>query len=377
MPVANPGAVDGGADLVPDGGAWRCRGAWTLDHLPSVEARWAQGGAARTAAAIDAGGITALDTAGAVVLARLAAVLGMEPGHADLIGLPAAHATLYETAARHWRENRIGPPTPPGGTLERIGTAAWDRLVQGTGALGFLGESTVALLGALSRPRSIRARAVLSSLEIDGVRAIPIIGLLAFLMGVVIAYQGAAQLARFGTNIFVVDLVGISMLREISPLVTAILVAGRSGSAYAAQIGTMKVTEEIDALRTLGLVPMDLLVVPKILALSIALPLLTVLADAVGVVGGMLVALVQLKVTFPEFLARFQEAVALKHLLIGVAKAPVFAAIIVLVGCHQGFRIRGGVDDVGRRTTISVVQSIFLVIVFDAFCSIVLNWWDL
>lgn len=227
------------------------------------------------------------------------------------------------------------------------------------------------------RPRSIRWRALLRIVELDGVRALPITGLLTFLVGVVIAYQGAEQLRKFGTNIFIVDLVGISLLREIAPLIVAILIAGRSGSAYAAEIGTMKVTEELDAVRTLGISPMSLLVLPRALALVIALPLLTVYADAVGVFGGMLIALGELNVSFVEFIARFEEAVPVRHFLIGLGKAPFFAAIIALVGCYQGFQIRGGVDDVGRHTTISVVQGIFLVIVFDAICSILLNWWDL
>jgi phospholipid/cholesterol/gamma-HCH transport system permease protein len=211
----------------------------------------------------------------------------------------------------------------------------------------------------------------------DGVNALPITGLLTFLIGVVIAYQGAEQLKKFGTNIFIVDLVGISLLREIAPLIVAILIAGRSGSAYAAEIGTMKVTEELDAVRTLGISPMSLLVLPRTLALMIALPLLTVYADVLGVFGGMLIASGQLSVGFAEFVARFEEAVAVRHFLIGIGKAPFFAVIIALVGCYQGFQIRGGVDDVGRHTTISVVQGIFLVIVFDAICSILLNWWDL
>ena len=183
------------------------------------------------------------------------------------------------------------------------------------------------------------------------------------------------QLRTFGANIFIVDLVGISLLREIAPLVTAILVAGRSGSAYAAQIGTMTVTEELDALRSLGISPMSLLVIPRAIALVIALPLLTVFADAVGVFGGMLIALSQLGITFTEFLDRFEYAIVLRHYLIGIGKTPVFAAIIALVGCYQGFQVSGGVDSVGRHTTISVVQAIFLVIVTDAFFSILFSWW--
>ena len=167
------------------------------------------------------------------------------------------------------------------------------------------------------------------------------------------------------------------MLREFAPLITAIIIAGRSGSAYAAQIGTMAVTEEIDAMRTLGIAPLELLVLPKIIALVIALPLLTVFADVLGVFGGMIMARAQLGVGFGEFLDRFVKAVSITAYLIGIGKAPVFAAIIAVVGCFQGFRTKGGADSVGRQTTRSVVQSIFLVIVADALFSVAFSALDL
>jgi phospholipid/cholesterol/gamma-HCH transport system permease protein len=193
-------------------------------------------------------------------------------------------------------------------------------------------------------------------------------------MGLVISYQGADQLQRFGANIFIADLVGLSMLRELSPLLAAIIVAGRSGSSYAAQIGTMKVTEEIDALRTIGVGPTELLVLPKLVALVIALPLLTVYADITGVFGGMIMARSKLDVSFDVFLDRLGDAVSLSSFLTGIGKAPVFAAIIALVGCYQGFQVTGSADSVGRQTTMSVVQAIFLVILSDALFSIVFNW---
>jgi len=240
--------------------------------------------------------------------------------------------------------------------------------------LAFVGECSMVLARALAHPRSIRWRPVLHNLQTAGFDALPIVGLLSFLMGVVIAYQGADQLQRFGANIFIVDLVSLSMLRELSPLMTAIIVAGRSGSAYAAQIGTMKVTEEIDALRTIGIGPIELLVLPKMLALIIALPLLTLYADITGVLGGMIMASSKLGVSFDVFLDRIGNAVSLSSFLTGIGKAPVFAAIISLVGCFQGFQVGGSADSVGRQTTVSVVQSIFLVILADALFSVVFNW---
>lgn len=360
------------------GSAIRCRGRWTLPNLADLERqvaaiRWPDG----RGVTCDASGMTALDTGGAVLLQQALhaayrkgsepTVRGLRPEFEGLVQLVAAQRAgrLAGHAAR--RHSWIG----------QLGQAVWHQWECGRRGLAFLGESTVALSRVLSHPQSLRWRSLLRMLHIDGVNALPITGLLTFLVGVVIAYQGAEQLRKFGTNIFIVDLVGISLLREIAPLIVAILIAGRSGSAYAAEIGTMKVTEELDAVRTLGIAPMNLLVIPRTLALVIALPLLTVYADVLGVFGGMLIASGQLNVSFTEFVSRFEEAVAVRHFLIGIGKAPFFAVIIALVGCYQGFQIRGGVDDVGRHTTVSVVQGIFLVIVFDAICSIMLNWWDL
>ena len=269
---------------------------------------------------------------------------------------------------------------PPGAliaALQAIGRSSVAAFEQGLAMLSFVGEAALAFASTVARPSRWRWRQVLFNIRSAGWDALPIVGLLSFLLGVVVAYQGADQLRQYGANIFVVDLVGVSMLREFAPLITAIIIAGRSGSAYAAQIGTMAVTEEIDALRTLGIAPLELLVLPKVIALVIALPLLTVFADVLGVMGGMLMAHSQLGVGFPEFLDRFVKAVSLTTLFVGLAKAPVFAAIIAIVGCFQGLRTRGGADSVGRQTTRAVVQSIFLVIVADALFSVAFSALDL
>ena len=272
------------------------------------------------------------------------------------------------------------PAVPPGAllaALQAVGRPSAAAFEQGLAMLSFVGEAALAFASTVARPSRWRWRQVLFNIRSAGWDALPIVGLLSFLLGVVVAYQGADQLRQYGANIFVVDLVGVSMLREFAPLITAIIIAGRSGSAYAAQIGTMAVTEEIDALRTLGIAPLELLVLPKVIALVIALPLLTVFADVLGVMGGMLMAHSQLGVGFPEFLDRFVKAVSLTTLFVGLAKAPVFAAIIAIVGCFQGLRTRGGADSVGRQTTRAVVQSIFLVIVADALFSVAFSALDL
>jgi phospholipid/cholesterol/gamma-HCH transport system permease protein len=363
--------------LAPDG-TLGCGGAWTLAHLADLERQILFLPKTITGAInCQAGAIEALDTGGAWLLQRTLNNFEHQCGPIALNGLSADFAMLMQTVARSWSLSESPQGMLTTGWLERIGRFAWSYVDHFHSALVFIGEAVVSSSALVARAQRIRWRVLLHNLQVDGLNALPIIGLLSFLMGIVIAYQGSEQLKTFGANIFIVDLVGISLLREIAPLLTAILVAGRSGSAYAAQIGTMTVTEELDALRSLGISPMSLLVIPRVVALIIALPLLTVFADAVGVFGGMLIALSQLGVTFTEFLNRFEYAIVLRHYLIGIGKTPVFAMIIALVGCYQGFQVFGGVDSVGRHTTISVVQAIFLVIVTDAFFSILFSWWEI
>jgi phospholipid/cholesterol/gamma-HCH transport system permease protein len=323
---------------------------------------------------IDASAVTAMDTSGAWLLHRTMRALEQHGRSVRLRGLrPEFEALLQLIASR----SIAAESAPAPGLLTRIGHESWKSLGNAFGMLAFLGENVVVLLRSVARPERIRWRAIAYSLQATGFEALPITGLLSFLMGIVIAYQGAEQLRQFGANIYVADLVGLSMVRELSPMLTAIIVAGRSGSAYAAQIGTMKVTEEIDALRTIGVDPLELLVLPKVLALIVALPLLTVYTDVMGVLGGMIMAHAQLDVSFGAFLDRLNEAISLDSYLVGVGKAPVFAVIIALVGCYQGFQVGGSADSVGRQTTLSVVQSVFLVIVTDAVFSIVFSWFDL
>ena len=361
-----------GAGLEVVDGQVRCSGTWTVDQLDRVERRlpglaWPAG----DPLVLDCSAVVALDTAGTWLLHATARTLEGR-GRAVALRLRPEHQALLELVSAP----ALATPerAAPAGLLPRVGRRTLAALDQWQALIRFVGESALATARTLARPSRLRWRAVLQAIQAAGFDALPIVGLLSGLMGLVIAYQGAAQLARYGANIFVADLVGLAMLRELGPLLTAIVVAGRSGSAWAAQIGTMKVTEEIDALRTVGIAPLELLVLPKVLALSIALPLLTVFADALGVAGGMLMGRVELGVSSEDFLDRLAQAVQLKDFLVGVGKAPVFAAVIALVGCHQGFQASGDAESVGQRTTAAVVQSIFAIIVVDALFSVIFSW---
>ena len=354
-----------------------CKGAWTVQGIAALERQLAQmDWPAANDLAFDGSAISALDTAGAWLLHRTLHTLQQRGKNIRLDGLrPEFNALLQLIASR---STHTEPALPARiSLLGNIGQRAWRNLQMLADMLAFVGESATALLRSLMQPRRIRWRVILHNLQTAGFEAMPITGLLTFLMGVVIAYQGADQLQRFGANIYIADLVGLSMVRELGPMLAAIIIAGRSGSAYAAQIGTMKITEEIDALRTIGVGSQELLVLPKMLALIVALPLLTVFADMAGIFGGMIMARSKLDVNFDVFFNRLGDAISLSSFLVGVAKAPVFAAIIALVGCFQGFQVSGSADSVGRQTTVSVVQSIFLVILADALFSIVFNWFDL
>jgi len=225
----------------------------------------------------------------------------------------------------------------------------------------------------LRRPWQCKVKLLLDVIQRDGLQAVPIIALMAFLLGAVIAWQGGLQLQTYGANIFIVELVAITHLRELGPLIAAILVAGRSSSAYAAQIATMNMNQEVLALKSLGQDPYAWLVLPKLLGLLLALPLLTVLANLAGLSGGMLVASVQLDVSPTAFWQRLGDEVNVAHFWIGLVKAPVFALIIVTVGCMQGMLAEGGAEGVGHRTTRSVVQAVFLVIIVDAVFSIIFS----
>ncbi len=368
------------AGLVWDTGGDRLRltGSWTTGAIAGLHGLTGGPSLAAESVTFDCEDLETIDTAGALVMYRLIEGLKGEGREVRLSGFDDRHAELLELITERLESHAEGmatlrAPSRPAG-LERLGREVIAFSRESFAMLSFGGAASLALLHAFARPARFRWRQMLSVLERDGVRSMPVLGMLSFLLGVVIAYQSGVQLRLYGGNLYVVDLVGITVLRELGPLMTAIIVAGRSGSAYTAQIGTMQVTEEVDALRSIGVAPLDLLVLPKVLGLVIALPLLTVFADLAAVAGGMVMSALMLDISPETFLRRFPEAVSINSLLTGVAKAPVFAAVIAAVGCYQGFQVRGGADSVGRHTTTSVVQAIVLVIVMDAAFSVAYSW---
>ena len=269
-------------------------------------------------------------------------------------------------------DEEISAPCAP--FWERVPEAMGDKVYGARrgvyGVVGFLGALLLSMGSLIRHPKRFRWLALVRQLELVGVSALPIIGLMSFLIGVVIAQQGAVQLAQFGAETLTVNLVGRITLRELGVLMTAIMVAGRSGSAFAAQIGTMRLTEEVDAMQTIGISPMEALVVPRIMAAVLMMPLLGFYAAGVAIVGGAFVGQFMLGIPFWTFLSRIQDVVPLHDLWVGLVKAPVFGLIVALAGCYHGMQVKGNSEEVGRRTTMAVVTGIFAVIVIDAFFAV-------
>ena len=348
-------------------------GAWETELLADIDAglrRLTSDG--NRGARIDIAGVETLDTAGAWVLYRTVRDLRARGVAAEIIGARPAHQTLIERVAL---SDRGAPPRRPHpnpflALLDRVGRALITGLGEFGGLLSFLGVAATVQVRAWRHPGRIRFISLFSQLERTGLDAMPIVGLLSFLIGVVTAYQGADQLRRFGAEIFTINLVGVSMLREMGVLLAAIMVAGRSGSAFTAQIGTMQVNEEVDAMRTIGLDPIEVLVMPRVWALVIAMPLLAVWADLAGIIGGQLMAWATLDISPVQFFERLGSVVPIWAFWVGLIKAPVFGLLIALIGCREGLKVSGSAESVGLHTTRSVVFSIFLVIVADAVFSI-------
>jgi len=346
-------------------------GDWTLAHFATLQSQVAAQRGAESPATLDFAGLGALDTAGAALLAEIIGSARMSQLDSIARNLPAERQALLRTVGSAITQCRLDEKGPPPGNalvdvLERIGIASVtfkDHLI---GVLGFIGLTLQTLARNLLRPRRWRLTSLAAHMEETGLDAVPIVALLTFMVGAVVAFLGATVLQKFGAQIYTVDLVGFSFLREFGVLLTAILLAGRTASAFTAQIGSMKANQEIDAIQALGLDPVELLVLPRVLALLLTLPMLTFLAMLSGIFGGGVVCALSLDISPRMFLYMLQNDIAVQHFLVGIVKAPVFAFIIAVIGCLEGFRVSGSAQSVGEHTTSSVVQSIFVVILLDA-----------
>ncbi|MCB1826811.1 MAG: ABC transporter permease [Coxiellaceae bacterium] len=362
--------------VTSDGTELSCEGQWVLANISDLHAmskKMTQ--SMKGVQRINVAEIAKMDTAGALFLNDLVDKLRQEGAIVQILGLKNKFQPLFELVSRETEQmhsKSILSPISENG-LAVVGRWAVEKYFQFLSYFAFLGELMIVIFQNTLKPSRIQWKSTFKVVDETGYRALPIIGLMSFLIGVVLAYQLTTELETYGATIFVVDVSGVAILREFGPLITAVIMAGRTSTAFAALIGTMKVNEEVDALRTMGVVPLERLVIPRIFGLIFSLPLLTVWADIFGVVGSMVMANWMVDITYYGYLERFQQVVALKHLMLGLIKTPVFAMIIASVGCFQGFKTGSSADSVGWQTTKAAVQSIFLIIVADAAFSILFS----
>jgi phospholipid/cholesterol/gamma-HCH transport system permease protein len=354
-----------GADALVLQGTWRLAHARRLD-----EALAALGPALRTVGAIDGAPLEAIDTAGALVVLDRLRDAGANARAMPLSGFDPRHARIVEVVRARLPEP-VAVRSTQAGFVTEFGRTAHALVRMLAGHIEFFGRSTVALAGTVVAPRTLRRHELAAQLAQAGVSAIPVVALVTFLIGVVFAYLLGLQAEQYGANIFVVDGVALGMTREFSPLIVATIVAGRSGAAFTAQLGTMKLTEEIDAIRTLGLSAEQVLVVPRIVALLIVLPLLVFVGDVAGLAGAMAIAGAMLDVTPHTFVERLHVALDPIHYLIGLGKAPFFAFAIAVIGCRMGMGVERDTRSIGINTTSTVVQSIVAVILLDAVFAVI------
>ena len=339
----------------------RFTGALTLAQTVGLQDRLTS--LAVRPAKIDLSGIDRIDTIGAWLVHRIARDTDAEIVSADA---GAQHLIEQVSAADHPLKIRPDRTTPFLRVLGEMGDATIQAGHTLKGLLGFFGAVMISSWALIRHPSRFRVNAVVRQFETVGVTALAIIGLMSFLIGIVIGQQGAVQLRQIGAEVFTINLIGRITLRELGVLMTAIMVAGRSGSAFAAQLGSMKLAEEIDAMRTIGVSPMEALVMPRVIAAVVMMPLLGFYASIIGMIGGGIFCWISLDIPPVTFVQRIREVVPVTDMWVGLVKAPVFGLIIAMAGCFQGMQVEGNAEEVGLRTTASVVQAIFLVIVLDA-----------
>jgi phospholipid/cholesterol/gamma-HCH transport system permease protein len=350
-------------------GAWTATNVASLEHLTeAVAPELDRSGSLR----VDMADVKELDTLGAWLLEKLSRRAASRGRSAEIVGIADNYSGLMEEVRQVNRHNPA-PKAAANPVLARLGDLGRGTLGAREDAAAFLqmlGALFVALINVVRRPRSLRLTSLVSQLHRVGWQAIPIIVLITFLIGAIIAQQGFFHFRRFGAESYTVDMIGILVLRELGVLIVAIMVAGRSGSAYTAELGSMKMREEIDALSTMGLNPVDVLILPRVAALVLALPILTFIGSIAALYGGGLVAQFYGDMAPAIYLARLHDAISVTHFEVGILKAPFMALVIGIVACSEGLRVKGSAESLGKQTTTSVVKSIFLVIVLDGLFAI-------
>jgi phospholipid/cholesterol/gamma-HCH transport system permease protein len=373
----NVDAIGAGAglDREAEGGTTRltARGAWTIDNVARLEGAVEKACLGATGrVVVDVEPVSPIDTAGAWLIHRLQAELQEAGASVELVGVSDNARRLMD--AVEVGDEALEPPPPKPvtlvGMLDAVGRSTANVAQDVVDGVAILGGVTRGIVRAFFQPARFRFTSIVYHLDRTGLQAVPIIFLMSFLIGGIIAQQSAFQLRYFGADVYVVDLVGVLVLRELGVLLTAIMLAGRSGSAYTAEIGSMKMREEIDALKVIGLDPNEVLIMPRLIALVLALPILTFIADMAALIGGAIVSFLYANITFETFILRLRDAVGMNTLAVGLIKAPFMGLVVGLIAANEGLKVKGSAESLGRQTTASVVKAIFTVIVADGFFAI-------
>ena len=362
-----------------DNNRYQCEGCWSILNLDELVVRFKQTTLPTSKTLIISGRqLKIFDSAGALALMQCIDELKKNGNQVELMDFSKQQRNLFTLIeSKHDTLYYKSAPPKKYSLLYKLGKETMNKLTQIDGLIILIGSLFDKLFVAFGESRHFQFPSIVSNIYSCGIKALPIVGLLSFLIGVVLAYQMGLQLETYGASIFIAYLSGMAIFREFGPLITAIIVAGRTSSAFTAQLGSMKINEEIDALNTMGLSPVELLVVPKVIGLLIVFPLLIFWSDFFSTLGAMLMSKFMLHVTYYDFMARLQDSVGVKHLMLGLYKAPAFALLIALVGCYQGFSVQANADSVGKQTTKSVVQALFLIIITDATYSVIYSWMKL
>lgn len=363
-----------------ENGQFHCSGSWSLLHIEGLFKKFSTFALPHTQKIkIQGKDISHFDSAGALVLIQCIEQLKQRDNTLELIDFSEKQQQLLDLILSKQEAIRYQIPAPPKENfLYGLGKESENKLVQVDGLIILIGDLSTRIFEAIGNWRRFQWPSIVSNIDSTGIKALPILALLSFLIGIVLSYQMGLQLSTYGANTFIAYLSGMAIFREFAPLITAIIVAGRTSSAFTAQLGSMKLNEEVDALLTMGLSPTELLVLPKVLGLMIAFPLLIFWSDLFSILGSMIMSKNQLGIGFIDFLQRLRDTVGISQLRLGLYKAPAFALLIALVGCFQGFRVAAGTEqNIGSQTTKSVVQSLFLIIIADAIYSIVYSWMHL